>query len=272
MTRVNDIVARGVRNRVDTFRAERGLPPMGCSVSAFAGRSTLYLVGSLRELDYNRTDLPPTVHYVGACVWHPPMAEGAAASLDAIPTDHPWVHVTEGTSHHQDPFVLRAAVQGLAGRPVHAILTTGQQRDPAALGLDPPPPNFHVTRWVSHSELLPRCSAVVTTGGANTVLAALQAGVPLVVVPTTWDKPDNARRVTEAGVGVRLSPRRCTPERLREAVEEVLNVPRYRENAARIAEALAAAPGPAGAADLVQSLVGTGRDEHAPQREGTPAR
>jgi MGT family glycosyltransferase len=254
LTRLNDLVARGVRRRIDEFRAERGLPPLGCSVNAFAGKSSLYLVGSLRELDYNRTDLPATVHYVGACVWHPPTPPGVAGSLDDVPAELPWVHVTEGTSHHQDPFVLRAAVQGLAGRPVQAIMSSGQARDPEELGLGPLAPNIHLTRWVSHSELLPRCAAVVTTGGANTVLAALQAGVPLVVVPTTWDKPDNARRVIEAGVGVRLSPRRCTPERLREAVETVLAEPRYRANAERIADELAKAPGPAGAAELLQGL------------------
>jgi MGT family glycosyltransferase len=227
-------------------------------VSAFAGQSSLYLVGSLAELDYNRTDLPSSVHYVGACVWHPPTPFGEATALDSIPEDRPWVHVTEGTSHYQKPFLLQAAVRGLAGKAVHAILTTGDQRDPDELGLTPVPANVHLTRFVSHGELLPRCSVLVTTGGANTVLAALQAGVPLVVVPTTWDKPDNARRVVEAGVGVRLSAKKVTPERLWEAVEHVLADPRYRENAQRVARALAEAPGPAGAADLLQGLAAAG--------------
>ncbi len=254
LTRVTDVVAVGLRRRVDQLRAEHALPPLGCSVRAFAARSHLYLVAGLPELDYNRRDLPASVHYVGACVWHPPAQPETAASLDALPTDLPWVHVTEGTSHHQDPFVLRAAIRGLAGRPLHAILTSGRQRDPDELGLTPLPANVHLTRWVSHSELLPRCAVVVTTGGAATIMAALQSGVPLVVVPTTWDKPDNARRVVEAGVGVRLAPRRCTPERLQAAVEHVLAEPRYRANARRIADALANAPGPGGAADLLQTL------------------
>ena len=180
---------------------------------------------SLPELDYGRADLPASVHYVGHGVWHPPEAPGSADWLDALPAASPWVHVTEGTSHYQDPFVLRAAATGLAGRPLEAILTTGQQRDPDALGLGPLAPNVHLTDWLSHGELLPRCQVVVTTGGPATIMAALRAGVPLVIVPTTWDKPDNARRVTEAGVGVRLAPRRCTPERLRAAVEEVLARP-----------------------------------------------
>jgi len=254
VTRATDVVAAGLRRRVDEIRADNGLPPMGCSVNAFTARVPLYLVPSLPELDYGRADLPASVHYVGHGVWHPPEAPGSTDWLDALPAASPWVHVTEGTSHYQDPFVLRAAATGLAGRPLEAILTTGQQRDPEALGLGPLAPNVHLTDWLSHGELLPRCQVVVTTGGPATIMAALRAGVPLVIVPTTWDKPDNARRVTEAGVGVRLAPRRCTPERLRAAVEEVLHDSAFAARARRIADQLARAPGPGGAAELLETL------------------
>jgi MGT family glycosyltransferase len=255
ITRITELLGTGLRRRVDELRAEHGLPAMGCSLNEFTGRLPLYLVGNVPELDYNRRDLPASVHYVGPCVWHPP-DPGAAAWLDGLPVERPWVHVTEGTSHYQDPFLLRAATGGLAERPVEVIATTGQQRDPDRLGLGPLAPNVHVTRWVSHSELLPRCAAVVTTGGRGAIMAALAAGVPLVVVPTTWDKPDNARRVVEAGVGVRVAPHRCTPRRLRAAVEEVLGEPGFRVRARRMAERLAAAPGPPRAAELLEALVG----------------
>jgi MGT family glycosyltransferase len=258
ITRVTELLGTGLRRRVDELRSEHGLPPMGSSLNEFTGRLPLYLVGNVPELDYNRRDLPGCVHYVGSCIWHPP-DPGAAAWLDELPAEYPWVHVTEGTLHSGDPFILRAAVRGLAGAPMEVILTTGGERDPDRLGLGPLAPNVHVTRWVSHSELLPRCAAVVTAGGQATIMAALTAGVPLVIVPTTWDKPDNARRVVEAGVGVRLAPRRCTPRRLRAAVEEVLGEPGYRESACRIAERLAAAPGPPRAAELLEGLSAAGR-------------
>jgi UDP:flavonoid glycosyltransferase YjiC (YdhE family) len=54
---------------------------------------------------------------------------------------------------------------------------------------------------------------------------------------------------------VRLPARRCTPRRLRSAVAGVVREPRYRDNARRIADLLAAAPGPAGAATLLERLV-----------------
>ncbi|HWC27018.1 MAG TPA: hypothetical protein VG474_10585, partial [Solirubrobacteraceae bacterium] len=126
LTRLTDVVARGLRARVDELRAAHGLGPLGCSINEFTGRLPLYLVGNLRELDYDRRDLPASVHYVGPCTWHPPAETATEAWLDAIPIDAPWVHVTEGTSHHQDPFVLRAAAAGLAGLPLEAILTTGR--------------------------------------------------------------------------------------------------------------------------------------------------
>jgi MGT family glycosyltransferase len=196
------------------------------------------------------------VHYVGPLVWNKPSDEPPPAWLDELPADVPWVHVTEGTVHHQDPFVLRAAARGLADGPFQAILTTGPRRTPEELGLTPAAQNVHVEQWVSHADLLPRCAVLVTTGGAATILASLQAGVPLVVVPTHWDKADNARRVVTAGVGVALSPRQCTPRRLRSAVEQVLADPRFRSNARHMASLFKQAPGPHGACELLEELAG----------------
>jgi MGT family glycosyltransferase len=252
--RVRELAAVRARRQIDGFRAAHGLEPMGCSVNAYFGRLPLYQVLSVPELDGERDDLPASVRYVGACQWHPPESPGTLEWLDAIPSERPWVHVTEGTSRFQDHFLLEAAAKGLADSPLEAILVTGRGLDAADAGIGSPAANVHVADWLSHDVLLPRCSAVVTTGGMGTIMAALRAGVPLVVVPTGWDKPANAQRVVDAGVGVRLSPRRCTPERLRAAVGEVYLDPSYRRNARRAAELLAAAPGPAGAAALIEGL------------------
>jgi UDP:flavonoid glycosyltransferase YjiC (YdhE family) len=256
IARAVDLAARGARRRLDGIRADHGLRPLGCPVNEWMGGLPLYLVGSVAELDFRRRDLPPSVRRVGPLLWHPPEPPGTRAWLDQVPADRPWVHVTEGTSHFQAPLLLPAAARGLAGAPFEAILTTGSERDPASLGL-PAAPNVHLTDWLSHGELLPRCAAVVTTGGAQTIVSALAAGVPLVVVPTLWDKPANARRIAAAGVGVQVAPKACTPERLRAAVDEVLGDPSYGRNAARMAQALAAAPGPAGAAEMIAELAGS---------------
>jgi MGT family glycosyltransferase len=251
-----DIVAHNMRRQVNRIRARYGLGPMGCSVNAYTGRLPLYLIPSVPELDYHRRDQPSNVHYVGPCIWTKPSGATAPDWLDGLPGDRPWVHATEGTAQYQEPFLLRAVARGLAGLPMEVILTTGQNRDPETLGLHSLPANVHVARWLSHEDFLPHCAALVTTGGAATVLASLKAGVPLLVVPTFWDKSDNAQRVVEAGAGLRLAPRRCTPDRVRAAVMRLLNEPHFRANARRIAEQFARAQGPPRAAELLEGLVG----------------
>lgn len=264
ITALTDRFAMPMRRRVDEIRGSHGLPSLGESVNRFTGRLPLYLVGNVPELDYNRGDLPPSVHYVGNYIWYPPPAPWETEWLDAIPTERPWVHVTESSLATGDPFLARTTIEALAGEPVEVIVTTGGQRDPESIGLRSTSPNVHVRRWLSHGALLPRCAAVVTVGGPATILAALSAGVPLVVVPTTWDKPDNARRVTEAGAGVSIRARRCTRQSLRAAVREVLDNTRYRSAARGLAARFAAAPGAAGAAELLERLAPEDRSRTVP--------
>jgi MGT family glycosyltransferase len=265
LTRITELLAIPVRRRVDEVRAQYGLPPLPESVNRFTGRLPLCIVGNVREFDYNRRDLPAGVHYVGHCVWYPERA-GSERWLDTIPAERPWVHVTESTIASGEPFLLRAAIVALAQEPVEVIITTGEQREATVLGAGPLPANVHVARWLSHGELLPRCSALVTLGGKSTVLAAAEAGVPMVLVPNNWDKPDNARRVTEAGAGIRLSPRHLDPQALRAAVRAVIQEPSFRKAAQRLAGQLVAAPGPARAAELLEQLAGG-----APRRRQLPA-
>lgn len=249
-----DCILAQFRRCVNDMRERYGLPSIPGSVNAYSGQVPIHLIPSVPELDYERKDLPECVHYVGPCVWNKPSREPPPAWLEDLPRDLPWVHVTEGTMHSQAPFVLQAAATGLAGRPVQVIMTTGRDRDPAKIGLPPLASNIRVERWVPHSDLLPRTDVMITTGGASTVLAGLNAGVPMVLVPTQWDKPDNAQRVVEAGAGVRISPRRCTPDRLRAAVERVLSDSSFRENARRMSEIFSRYGGPFRAAELLETL------------------
>jgi MGT family glycosyltransferase len=137
-------------------------------------------------------------------------------------------------SHEQE--LLQRAADALGRLPVRGLVTTGPAVDPAAIRA---PANVLVRRWVRHADVLPSCSAVLTHGGHGTVIKALTAGVPLVVVPLGRDQPDNAARVLHAGAGLRLSKKAGVPA-LREAIGRVLDEPRYRAAARRMAATLAA--------------------------------
>jgi MGT family glycosyltransferase len=247
-----DISARGVRHAADAIRRRYGLQPLAVPIIEFAAQAPLYLAASTPEFDYQRDHLPASVHYVGPCLWDKPLHEPAPAWLARLPQDRPLAYVTEGTASVRAPILLQAAAEGLADLPIQVVMTTGRHRDPAGLGLGPVSPNVRIERWVSHSDLFPKVSLVVTHGGSGTVLAALSVGVPLVIVPMQWDHAENAQRVARAGAGLCLAAHRCTPERLRAAVKRVLDEPSFRENAQRLAASFARYGGPGRAAELLE--------------------
>ena len=247
-----------MRRAANVLRRDFGLPPLRGSVTEHSATMDLYLVPSTREFDYQRRDLPGTVHYVGPCVWNKSRAETTPEWLETL--RRPSIHVTEGTMHAGKPVLLNAAARGLGGLPMSVVMTTGG-RDLAERALGSLADNIRVEPWIPHADLMPRTDVLVTTGGAGTVMTALAAGVPMVIVPTEWDKPLNAQRVVEAGVGIRLSPRRLTARRLRRAVEKVLSEPRFRENARRFAERFATLDGLAEAARLLEGLSLRARSE-----------
>ena len=250
------VVRQRFQKRVNELRRSYLLPTTQMSIHEFSASLPLYLIPSSREFDYGRTDVPLSVHYVGPYVEYPASQLITSGSwLSQIPRDRPWIHVTEGTLYNGEPLVLRAAAEGLASTATEVIITTGQDRDPNALGLSQVGANIHVSRWVSYAELLPRVDLLITTGGAGSVLGALSSGIPMIVIPTGWDKPENAQRVVAAGAGVLLTPKHCTSGNLKSAVDRVMSDPAFQRNAQRLGETFRDLGGAPRGADLLQELI-----------------
>jgi len=248
-------LTQGFRARANEIRKQYGLPALEGRVAEQYARVPLFMVASTPSFDYDRTDLPSCVKYVGACSWDSGKQEKSPNWMKQLNGSRKVVHVTEGTLHTARPLVLRAAAQGLGDLPVDVVMTSGAHRKPEQLDLGPIAPNIRIEQFVPHSLLLPRTHVVITTGGAGTVTKALLAGVPLIVVPTAWELPENAQRVVESGAGIRINPRRCTPARIRGAVERILGDPSYARNARRVGQDLRQQGGPARAVDLLEELL-----------------
>ena len=214
-------------------RAEFGLAPVRDLADVINAASRV-LVCTSPSYDFAAGTVPGYVRYVG-----PQLDDGADAGGGTWddPGGPPLVLVSLSStvmSHEQE--LLQRAADALGRLPVRGLVTTGPAVDPAAIRA---PANVSVRRWVRHADVLPSCSAVLTHGGHGTVIKALTAGVPLVVAPLGRDQPDNAARVRHAGAGLRLSKKAGVPA-LRDAIGRVLDEPRYRAAARRMAATLAA--------------------------------
>ena len=69
-------------------------------------------------------------------------------------------------------------------------------------------------------------------------MKALAAGVPMVCIPMGRDQKDNTVRVLQLGAGVQIS-KRSTPDRIADAVTEVMAGAHYKAAARQFAEVLA---------------------------------
>lgn len=175
-------------------------------------RASLTLYWTAAPFEYPRP-LPPGVAMVGPGLWD----TGADAPFELPQDQRPLVLVACSSEFQDDGAIAVAALAGLRGRWRLAVTTAGV--DPAALG---DAGDALVARFLPHSQLLERASAVVCHGGMGITQKALAFGVPVCVVPWGRDQLDVAAHVVEAGAGTKLPRRRLTPERLADSVEATL--------------------------------------------------
>ncbi len=114
------------------------------------------------------------------------------------------------------------------------------------------PGNPRVDAFVPQRAVIKTASAVVTHGGLNTVLDALAAGVPLIVVPLAFEQGATAARVARTGAGLVIPRRQLTPARVADALGTLLDEPSYRERAAALRDEITVAGGVERAVALIE--------------------
>lgn len=142
-----------------------------------------------------------------------------------------------------------AAAEKLGQR---AVLIVGKEPGNTPKSL---PSSVITCEYVPFAQLFPRASLIVHIGGIGTTALAMQAGVPMLIMPQAHDQFDNAARVTRLGIGRKLLRKRYTPENLVPELQILLNDPQYAQNAARIGEAVRHENGVSDACDALEKLL-----------------
>ena len=198
-----------------------------------------YLQATVAGFEYPRSDLAPSVRFVGPILSPPSQSFEQPAWWGELDRGRPVVHVTQGTLDNADlGRLLLVTVRALAHDNLLVVATTGGP-DPAPLrrGL---PANVHLERFIPHDLLLPHVDVMVTNGGYGGVQQALANGVPLVVAGDSEDKPEVAARVQWSGAGVNLHTGRPSPAMVGRAVRRVLARDAYRARARALRDEIAA--------------------------------
>src|SRR6185369_1742981 len=163
--------------------------------------------------------------------------------------EEPLVYLSLGSLGSADVSLMQKLVAELADSPYRVIVSKGPQAGEFELA-----ENMTGEEFLPQTAILPQVDLVITHGGNNTVTESLFFGKPMVALPLFWDQYDNAQRIDECGLGVRLDTYRHEPAELLGAVDRLLADRALAQRLAGISSGLRAAPGTVRAADLIEQL------------------
>ena len=226
------------------FVQERGCPPL--PDLEFIHRSQyLNLFLYPEEADYPRArPLGPMWERLDSCVRKEGMGD-----LQVPRGDGTLVYLSLGSLGSADVELMQRLCDLLAAGGYRAIVSKGPQHDEIELR------DGQVgAEQVPQPALLPLVDAVITHGGNNTVTECLNFGKPMVLLPLFWDQYDNAQRMHELGLGVRLPTFEFEDAQLGEAIGRLTSDDALGERLNAISKRLQANPGNERAADLVEGV------------------
>jgi MGT family glycosyltransferase len=263
---VSEWIFSGVLRTINRQRRAWKLPPARNLNALF---STLAQVSQLpAELELPRRRLPPSFLHTGP--WTDPEARA--------PVDFPWsrldpsrplVYASMGTLQNGVLRTFRVIAEACAGLDLQLVISLGGGQSPELLGDLPGDPI--VVGYAPQLELIRQSALTISHGGLNTALESLERGVPMVVLPVTYDQPGVGARVEHSGVGRSIPVGRLTVDRLRNAVRTVLDYPAYGERARWLQSSIEADDGLNRAADVIEEAFNCGSPHRAGRAEPAAA-
>jgi zeaxanthin glucosyltransferase len=204
--------------------------------------------------------LPPNTYLVGPSI--PPGRRGDEPPFpwDQLCRDKPIVYAAFGSVHTKAGLndivtplceaAARAGAQLVVSSEALAALAPGESPGAKAGRGD-----VLIVPYAPQLQLLERVDAFVTHGGANSVMEAMYAGTPLLVVPLSGDQPWQAQFVEQRLVGIRLDRDRFDSDRCSEALARLLHEgSEFRANARQVRQSYRKQDGAKAAANLILSL------------------
>ncbi|KFE52423.1 glycosyltransferase [Pseudomonas syringae] len=206
---------------------------------------------TVEAFDFPRSHLPAHFHAVGPLRSTGPALQG---NWDIDP-DRTFVFASFGTLQGARIGMFQQIAKACRSLDAQLLvahcggLKTSQERALIAKGAT------WVTDFAPQQWTLEKAQAVVTHGGLNTVMDAIVARTPMLVMPIGFDQQGVAARVTYRGAGLRLN-RRARAQKIHDRLSQLLVHPV--EPLDRLAASLHRAGGTPKAADIVESVVRTG--------------
>jgi MGT family glycosyltransferase len=242
-------VHRPVWAEFNAWITEQGAPALPDLEFIHEGALNLYVYPELA--DYRRTQpLGSSWHRLDSSVRQTDEKFVVPESMTGAGT--PLVYFSLGSLGSADVELMRRVINCLSATPYRYIVSKGPLHSEIELA-----PNMTGAEFLPQTSVLPACDMVITHGGNNTITECLHFGKPTVVLPLFWDQYDNAQRMQELGLGVRLDAYRFTDAELHSALRQLLNDSGLHDRLAKAAATIRRRDGVRKAAELIEKAAAT---------------
>lgn len=241
--------AKPIRKVINSYRQQWSLPLANSPSDDYSQLAQISQQPA--ELEFPRQQLPTCFHFTGPYHY--------SGSRTPIPfpydqlTGQPLIYASLGTIQNRLLWVFRMIAEACKEFDVQLVISLGGGH--GADSLPDLPGNPVVVGYAPQLELLQKASLTISHAGMNTTLESLTNGVPIVAIPISNDQPGVAARLAWTGAGEVVPLGSVSVDRLRRAIKQVLTEDSYKQNAARLQEAISRAGGVSRAADIIEQVV-----------------
>ena len=200
-----------------------------------AQRSDVFLQSGTPGFEYERTDMPEKLKFVGPL--------HAYETGGAKKVHHSWerklgnykkiILITQGTFESDPAKLIIPTLEALKNENYLLIVATGFHKT-AELRSKYHQENIVIEDYIDFNFIMPKADVYVTNGGYGGTLLAIEHGLPMVAAGINEGKNEICARIGYFNLGIDLKSEKPTAQRIKKAVDKLLSDPQYKKNVERL--------------------------------------
>ena len=212
--------------------AKYGVPPVnGLLFDVPFSEVDLYLQSGVPGFEYKRSDVAPTVRFVGGLrtFRDPSKASASPELLARLDGSKKAILVSQGTFEPDHSKLIHPTLEAFKDTDYLILVATGFHHT-EILRTTYPQPNVFIEDFMDFDVVMPKCDVYITNGGYGGVLLSIDHALPMVCAGVNEGKNEICTRVGYFRIGIDLKTEFAKPEALKEAVEELIRDESYKQN------------------------------------------
>jgi MGT family glycosyltransferase len=223
-------------NEYNKILKEYGLAPEKMIVFDIpALRSNVFLQSGTSGFEYERSDLPEKLKFVGPL--------HAYANKVKKELHHNWenklveyrtaILITQGTFEADHSKLIIPALEALKDEPYLLMVATGFHHT-EQLRRKYQKDNIVIEDFIDFDSIMPNTDIYITNGGYGGVLLAIEHGLPMIAAGINEGKNEICARIGFFKLGINLKTEKPGAQKINESVKKILSDPRYKKNVSKL--------------------------------------